>query len=337
MANDIPWYIHLPLFLLFQLPNYIGIGVWQHFYTKTTVYPAWSPARSTNTRTDMRGEFAGILIFSALSGLSHLYACTKILLLPLIIAFDDNELPGTRSPTRRSTLVFILYLTGIVLVTLFSSTVMFVAPFVTPEWSWKSTYKHACDGMDLRVNLDTPGVRQANEVTFEDRLSGTNFTMAMSPDPVAAGYDAKGLYSFNVTSTTGGGAPEWARVEYNMEFGWYTVYSRNSSVFAHGLFETGKQFRLPEMQLVGDLGLFESRCVFDPTVQMRDAREREGEVLVKTVQFRICGGLVVCAKGGVGRELAVPVGLLMLGRAKRGGGCCMSRHRVPGVEGRDYQ
>ncbi|KAH0610116.1 uncharacterized protein H6S33_012662 [Morchella sextelata] len=315
MANDIPWYIHLPLFLLFQLPNYIGIAVWQHFYTKTTIYPAWSPARSTNTRTDMRGEFAGILIFSALSGFSHLYACIKILLLPLIIAFDDNELPGTRSPTR---------------------SVMFVAPFVTPEWSWKSTYKNACNGMDLWVHLDTPGVRQANEVTFEDRLAGTNFSMVMSPDPVAAGYDAKGLYNFNVTST-GAGAPEWTRVEYNVEFGWYTIYTRNSSIVSHGLFETGKQFRLPEMHLMGDLGLFESRCVFDPTVQIRDAREREGEVLVKTVQFKICGGLVVCAKESVGKEVAVPVGLLMLGRAKRGGRCCQSRYRVPGVEGRDYQ
>ncbi|KAI5849284.1 hypothetical protein DFP73DRAFT_618550 [Morchella snyderi] len=336
MANDLPWYINLPLFILFQLPNYIGIGVWQHFYTKTTIYPAWSPARSTNTRTDMRGEFAGILIFSALSGLSHLYACVKILLFPLIIAFDENELPGTRSPRRRSTFVFILYLVGIVALTLFSSSVMFVAPFVTPEWSWKSTYKNACQGMDLWVHLDTPGVRQANEVTFEDRLAGTNFSMVMIPDPVAAGYDAKGLYSFNVTST-GAGAPEWSRVEYNVEFGWYTIYTRNNSIVSHGLFETGKQFRLPEMHLVGDLGLFESRCVFDPTVQIRDAREREGELLVKTAQFRICGGLVVCAKESVGKELAVPVGLLMLGRAKRGGGCCKSKYRVPGVEGRDYQ
>ncbi|KAI5842208.1 hypothetical protein DFP73DRAFT_596255 [Morchella snyderi] len=320
MGSRYLWYIFL--FLVIQLPNYIGIAVWQHFYTKTTVYPAWNPSRSTNTRTDMRGEFAGILIFSALSGISHFCAGIKILLILLVGARD-----------QRSKFTLVLCLVGGVTFTLFASSVMFVAPFVAPEWSWKRTYKNTCEGMDLWAHLEAPGVRQAREVIFEDWRAATNFTMVMSPDPVAADFDSKGLYTFNVTSN-GTGTPEWTSIEYNPWLSRYTIYGGKSS--SYGTFKTGKQFRIPNMHLRGDLGLFETRCVFDPTVQIGDAREREGDVLIKTAQFKICGELVVCADSKLG-DVAVPVGLLMLSRAKRGGECCNSRHRIPGVEGRDYQ
>jgi hypothetical protein len=87
------------------------------------------------------------------------------------------------------------------------------------------------------------------------------------------------------------------------------------------------------MGLQGNLSRFEASCGFDPTVSIVDA---EGKVVVKTVQFTICGELQACVDERLGDMAAVPVGLLVLQRAARGpASCCSSKRRELGTEGRE--
>lgn len=203
---------------------------------------------------------------------------------------------------------------------------------MTPTEVWKSTYKNACAGMDTRVYLDAAKGRPAGDIGFVDLPSGERYGMRMYPDPNVGGFDEQGVYNFTLLpSSSPVFRPDWERVSYDLAANTFVVFAANGTVVLNGGFGTGRNWSVPALGLRGDLEPFATRCVFDPTVEIYGGVERR--VVVKTVQFEICGRLQVCAEREVGDLLPVPVGLLVLQRAKRGGNCCKGRY-LPGVEGR---
>lgn len=247
--------------------------------------------------------------------------------------------------------------------------VQFVTPFVTPELYWQSTYRHSCDGMDVRIYLDSAESRPADLVKFENIASGERYTMVMDPNPWTSPKDIPWIsfedgteidlwgfadpgngYSFIVTPDVGDFkeenstfVPKWHHIRYSLgiEFNvmMFGVIDANDSTVNIGTISYGENFTIPGLMMYGDLGPYSKRCVFDPTAELYSTNKTSMGVVKKTpvmrtVQFKICEPLQVCADGGLGDMTAVPVGFLMLQRAKRGIRCCRTERRVAGVEGR---
>ncbi|KAI5849288.1 hypothetical protein DFP73DRAFT_524338 [Morchella snyderi] len=115
--------------------------------------------------------------------------------------------------------------------------------------------------------------------------------MAMSPVPMAGSMDLNGTYIFSVVadSTRESSNPSsWTYIEYDLRHKRYRVLNSGNTIVQEGEYELGEHFGIPEMGLQGNLSSFEASCGLDPTVSIANA---EGKVMIKTVQFTICGEL----------------------------------------------
>lgn len=197
----------------------------------------------------------------------------------------------------------------------------FIVPFFDVDLAWKASYRHVCDGFDTRVYLDSDAYKPARSVRFVDNVSGrTLYSMSMTPAPeensdddvynsftIDPGYNTPGSINNNLH-------PQ--RVDFNSSGGGHvwTAYESGGGM-RNGTFSLGRDFAVPELGLTADLAVWEQNCVFDPTARIWDVN---GELVVRTVQFSNCGLLQVCFRSekldGLG---SVPVGVLMLERAKR--------------------
>lgn len=231
------------------------------------------------------------------------------------------------------TAVALLCVVVAVAVGVFIALGQFVSPFVTADLAWRGKYSGACEGLDMRVYLDSTDSRQAHKVGFVDMVSGETFTMGMDPDPTVWGLDENAVYSFGLLE---GGNSTFERIRYDLAARTFEVL-KGDEVVRSGGFGLGRNFSIPALGIRGDLKPFSRRCVFDPTVEVfHDQLGDKGNkvIAMKTVQFRICDRLQVCAERALGDTTAVAVGLLVLQRAGRPGDCCRGAV-VPGVAGRD--
>lgn len=137
--------------------------------------------------------------------------------------------------------------------------------------------------------------------------------------------------------------PEWAYVRFNegLNFGemTYQMFNAADEMLLFGTFKIGRNFSVPSLYIHGNLGPFMEHCVFDPvaviySVDPLGDQMAEETVAMRTVQYSICAPLQLCSHGLLGDMLPVPVGLVILQRARRGLGCCRTENRVAGVEGR---
>lgn len=345
--------------------------LWQCYYVSVAVHPALHPKRAANFITS-QFEFGVICALGGFLIFINGYAVYYYLLMPLWRAWRERRflrLEPIRIPHTLRMSVFVVAMIiagGMALLVTFGQ---FVTPFVTPELHWQSTYRHTCNGMDVRIYLDSAESRPADLIKFENIATGEHYTMVMDPNPWTSPEDVPGVsfkdgteinswgfadpgngYSFIVTPDIGdfkrGGSnfvPKWKHIRYSLgiEFGvmMFSVIAVDDSTVNIGTISYGENFTIPSLMLYGDLGLYSKRCVFDPTAEIYSTNETSVGVVKKTpvmrtVQFKICEPLQVCADGGLGDMTAVPVGFLMLQRAKRGIRCCRAERRVPGVEGR---
>lgn len=301
------------------------------------------------------------------------FAGCYYLLLPLWSRWKSQQflrLEPIRIPQGLRTFVFVATITFAGAVTLFATLVQFVSPFLAPELHWQRTYRHACDGLNVRAYLDSAESRPARDIKFENLASGERYTMRMDPDPwisakdvpwVALGGDIGATfrgsanpgsgYSFTVVPAPGDVkranstfVPTWEYIRYNAGYNpgetTFTVFGANDTLIHIGTFVLGQNFTVPYLMIRGDLGPFAERCVFDSTAVVystnRTAVAVKKTPVMKTMQFSICDLLQVCADEKLAGMAPVPVGLLMLQRARRGFGCCRTKRRIPGIEGRDW-
>ncbi|KAH8148043.1 uncharacterized protein LAJ45_07807 [Morchella importuna] len=260
---------------------------------------------------------------------------TNIYLRPLLGVWKYKTYAWTKQPHGKT--YYELLKALIYMVWLFPILVLLVPPFFVTSAAWKKEYKDACKGMAIMAALDSPTERAIKDIHFTNHATNSAFVMAMSPVPVAGSMDPNGAYNLSIIADSkraGSSNPSsWMHIEYNLGHKRYRVLSNSNTIVQEGEYQLGEHFGIPKMGLQCNLSSFEASCGFDPTVSVVDA---EGKVMVKTVQFTICGELQACVDERLGDMAAVPVGLLVLQRAARGpASCCSSKHWKPGTEGRE--
>lgn len=364
--TDSKWFIRAWLFIGNPL-----VLLWQCYYVSAAVHPLRHTKRATDY-TMSQFEFGVICALGGFLIFINGFASYHYFLLPLWRSWKEERflrLDPIRISHGLRIAVFVVAMTLAGAVALLVTFAQFMSPFLTPELHWKGTYRHACDGMDIRAYLDTTESHPAEEIKFENIVSGERYTMLMDPNPWISpkdipwvsthdgtdinsyGYPNFGSgYSFSVIPTPGdfkredsNFVPKWEYIRYTLGFSLnemtFRVFGANESLINIGTLSFGENFTAPALMLHGDLGPFSKSCVFDPTVVMYSTNETSPGVMMKTpvmktVQFKICDFLQVCADGGLAEMTPVPVGFLMIQRAKRGMGCCRAKRRIPGVEGR---
>lgn len=262
----------------------------------------------------------------------NFFFVTNIYFRPLLGVWKYKTYAWTKQAHGKA--YYELFKALIYLVWLFPILALVVPPFFVTSAAWKREYKDACKGMAIMAALDSPTERATNNIRFTNHASG--FNMAMSPVPMAGSMDLNETYSFSVVADStreSSNPPSWTYIEYDLRHKRYRVLNSGNTIVQEGEYELGEHFGIPEMGLQGNLSSFEASCGFDPTVSIANA---EGKVMIKTVQFTICGELQACVDERLGDIAAVPVGLLVLQRAARGPvSCCSSKRRKPGIEGRE--
>lgn len=323
---------------------------WQAYYVYCTVDPIANQSKATNDVSGrnftLRSEFIGIVCL----GFILLILNGGVALIVTLLLFDykwDSEytraykvMPNIPRNVRRYVLLPVMLAVGG-----FVTFGPFVSPFLSADIAWKLKYRHTCDGMNVRVYLDTPETRHADLVEFANLTSGERYAMSMQPDPEIWGLASNNIYNFSLVDTgkvvleqNSTFVPTWKYIQYNLKEGTFSVFSPNNTAINSGNFLLGKLFRIPNLNIIGDLEAFARRCVFDPTAEIYEeqynGRQAEKKMVMKTAQFKICDLLQVCADDWFGDMTAVPVGLLMLQRAGRPSKCCKGKV-MPGVAGRD--
>ncbi|RPB11520.1 hypothetical protein P167DRAFT_575263, partial [Morchella conica CCBAS932] len=138
----------------------------------------------------------------------------------------------------------------------------------------------------------------------------------------------------------GGFVPRFGSVLYDVPQRRLRAYDEGGALAVESVFGLGDEFGVEALGLEGDAGPFARRCVFDPTVEVwetgrrREEGDGKGTVVMRTVQFTICGQLQLCARRDQWDRVQVVAGLLMLMRRERPCGCCKGSV-IPGVAGRD--
>lgn len=363
---DSKWFIRAWFFIGNPL-----VILWHCYYVSAAVHPLRHTKRATDY-TMSQFEFGVICSLGGFLIFVNGFVVYLYFLLPLWRSWKEERflrLDPIRIPQGLRTSVFAATMTLACAMALLLSFVQFVSPFLTSELHWKSTYHHVCDGMDIRVYLDTVESRPAEKIKFENIVTGERYTMLMDPNPWISPNDIPWVsdhdgteansygypnfesgYSFSIIPATGDFkrldstfVPEWKYIRYSLGFSLdelvFRVFGANETLISIGTLSFGEKFTAPALMLHGNLGPFSKSCVFDPTAAMYSTNKTSLGVVKKTpvlrtAQFKICDLLQVCVDGELGDMTPVPVGFLMIQRAKRGIRCCRAKRRVPGVEGR---
>lgn len=331
--------VSIPALFFFVIINPF-ISWWQSYYVLCTIDPLYNQSKATNTggRYTLQSEFLGVVAFGfcliLLNGVTSV--CTTMLL------FRWKYMPSIPRIIRFCLILPIMIALGI-LVTFGP----FVSPFISADLAWRSKYRHTCDGMDIRVYLDSAETRRSPLVKFFNLTSGEKYTMAMTPDPEVWGLDSKATYNFSLVKGSeearegsSGFIPNWDHVIFDLSEKKFNVLDANKNSVKSGEFTLGKDFKIPVFAVAGNLEAFARRCVFDPTAEIYDLQiDYNGQrvlksMMMKTAQFKICDLLQVCTGDWFGNMTAVPVGLLLLQRAGTPSGCCRGKV-IPGMAGRD--
>ncbi|KAH0610115.1 uncharacterized protein H6S33_012661 [Morchella sextelata] len=316
---------------------------WQHHsYVTATIQPLSSPALSTNqSRITLREDFAILVTLALLLSVFNGILASHLLRVTLVGLGHLREYIDLRSPLRPAltkclwrsfTTLSVLAATAAALLLTFAQ---FVSPFVTPGVAWERRYAAACDGgMDVRVFLDAADSRPARSVLFGDLQSLGSYRMVMEEEEEEEG-DGVRRSNFSVVSARdghGGFVPRFGSVLYDVKGQHLQAFDEGGQMVMESAFGMGDDFGIEEMGLEGDAGPFSRRCVFDPTVEVRE-KGKEG-VVMRTVQFTICGQLQLCAQRDEWDKVQVVAGLLILMRKARPSRCCKGSV-IPGVAGRD--
>ncbi|KAI5849285.1 hypothetical protein DFP73DRAFT_582917 [Morchella snyderi] len=318
---------------------------WQHYgYVSATINPLSSPALSTNqSRITLREDFAILVTLALLISVFNGILASHFLRWTLIGLGHLREYIDLRSPLRPTltkclwrsfTTLSVLAATAVALLLTF---VQFVSPFVTPGVAWERRYAGACDGgLDVRVFLDAADSRPARSVLFGDLRSLGSYRMVMEEEEeVVVEGTGERWSNFSVVSARdghGGFVPRFGSVLYDVKGQRLQAFDEAGEVVMESTFGVGDNFGIEKMGLEGDAGPFSRRCVFDPTVEVRGKAKED--VVMRTVQFTICGQLQLCAQRDEWDKVQVVAGLLILMRKARPSRCCKGSV-IPGVAGRD--